>query len=98
LLIKAHKAEYMASATFNNKLGNNTRQTSIYSLANRSMTKYLHESYRTMKNDIEVHKHSKQRKTSVHDESRTIVHIHKQKITDDKDKITEGVTGKVTRS
>ena len=62
------------------------------------MTKYLHESYRTMKNGIEVHKHSKQRKTSVHDESRTIVHIHKQKITDDKDKITEGVTGKVTRS
>jgi len=38
-----------------------------------------------MKNDIEVRKHSKQRKTSVHDESRTIVHIYKHKITDDKD-------------
>jgi len=58
----------------------------------RRMTKYLHESYRTMKNDIEVHKYIKQRKTNVHDESRTIVHIHKHEIIDDKDKITEGVT------
>jgi len=49
------------------------------------MTKYLHELYRTIKNDIEVHKHSKQRKIDVHDESHTIVHIHKQEITDDKD-------------
>ena len=62
------------------------------------MTKYLRESYRTMKNDIEVRKHNKQRKTSVHDESHTIVHIHKHRIIDDKDKTTESVTGKVTRS
>ena len=62
------------------------------------MTKYLHESYRTMKNDIEVRKHNKQGKTNVHDESRTIVHIHKHRIIDDKDKITESVIGKVTRS
>jgi len=62
------------------------------------MTKYLCESYRTMKNDIEVHKHNKQRKTNVHDESRTIMHIHKHRTIDDKDKITESVTGKVTRS
>ena len=62
------------------------------------MTKYLRESYRMLKNDIEVRKHSKQGKTSVHDESCTIVHIHKQKIIDDKDEITEGMTGKVTRS
>jgi len=50
-----------------------------------SMTKYLHESYRTIENNIEVCKHSKQRKISVHDESRTIVHIYKQEITNDKD-------------
>jgi len=62
------------------------------------MTKYLCESYRTMKNDIQVRKHSKQRKTNVHNESRTIMHIHKLNIIDDKDEITEGVTGKVTRS
>ena len=49
------------------------------------MTKYLHESYRTVKNDIEIRKHRKQRKISVHDESRTIMHIHKHKITNDKD-------------
>jgi hypothetical protein len=60
---------------------------SIYTLANGPCTAQLHsqtESYRTRGNIIEVRKHSKQRKIDVHDESRTIMHMYIQEITDDK--------------
>ena len=45
-----------------------------------------------IENIIEVHKHNKQRKIDVHNESHTIMHIYKQGITGNK-AMTKRVTG-----